>query len=365
MKIVVRNFDLQNAISKVVKAINNKNLNSALEGIKFSAKGDNLTLSATDMELYIEKTVICDTFLEGEVLIPGKFISELVKNIPEDEEVEIFASENKVKISYGVSGTEIQCLPIEEFPIINKDYNENNFKLARKDFKDVIDKIIFSCAQDLARPVYCGCLFEIKEDRIVGVALDGYRMALCKKDLKEVQGNIRCVVPARTLVEISKLLSENLEDDATVYVQQNNLKLDLNGTIIVSRLLDGDFIDYNKLLAKDFQTTFTVNRNALKNCLDRASIIAKEAKNVIYTTCRDNLFTINASSEIGQVNECIAINMQGQEKEIGFNFKNITDVIGVLNDEFMEFRINDSFKPCFIGPVGNNDLIYMILPIRR
>lgn len=365
MKIVVRNSDLQNAISKVVKAINNRNLGSALEGIKFSAKGDLLTLSATDMELSIEKSVICDTFMEGEVLIPGKFISELVKNISEDEEIEIYSTEKRVKIAYGVSVTEIQCLNVEEFPIINKDCNENSFEIERKSFKELIDKIIFSCAQDMARPIYCGCLLEVKDDILTGVALDGYRMALCKKQLKNVNGSIRCVVPSRTLNEISKFINENLEEDLTIYVQKNNLMLDLNGTIIVSRLLEGDFIDYNKLIAEDFQTTFTVNKANLKNCLDRASIIAKDAKNVIYTSVKNDTFTINSASEIGQVNECVSVKLTGQEKEIGFNFKNIADIISVSDDEFLEFRINDSFKPCFIGPVGDKNIIYMVLPIRR
>lgn len=365
MKIVVRNSDLQNAISKVVKAINNKNIGSALEGIKFSAKGDLLTLSATDLELSIEKNVICDTFMEGEVLIPGKFISELVKNIGEDEEIEIYSMGQRVKIAYGVSVTEIQCLNVEEFPIINKDCNENSFVIERKSFKELIDKIIFSCAQDLARPIYCGCLLEVKEDVLTGVALDGYRMAMCKKQLKTVNGSIRCVVPSRTLNEISKLINENADDDLTVYVQKNSLMLDLNGTIIVSRLLEGEFIDYNKLLADDFQTTFTVNKANLKNCLDRASIIAKDAKNVIYTTVKNDTFTINSTSELGQVNECVSVKLTGQEKEIGFNFKNISDIIAVSDDEFLEFRVNDSFKPCFIGPVDNKDIVYMVLPIRR
>lgn len=365
MKIVVRNSDLQNAISKVVKAINNKNIGSALEGIKFSAKGDLLTLSATDLELSIEKNVICDTFMEGEVLIPGKFISELVKNIGEDEEIEIYSMGQRVKIAYGVSVTEIQCLNVEEFPIINKDCNENSFVIERKSFKELIDKIIFSCAQDLARPIYCGCLLEVKEDVLTGVALDGYRMAMCKKQLKTVNGSIRCVVPSRTLNEISKLINENADDDLTVYVQKNSLMLDLNGTIIVSRLLEGEFIDYNKLLADDFQTTFTVNKANLKNCLDRASIIAKDAKNVIYTTVKNDTFTINSISELGQVNECVSVKLTGQEKEIGFNFKNISDIIAVSDDEFLEFRVNDSFKPCFIGPVDNKDIVYMVLPIRR
>ena len=364
MKILVRNSELDNAISKVVKAVNTKNLGTAMEGILFKAKGDVLTLSATDMEIAIEKSIACDTFMEGEVLIPGKFISELVKNIDEEEEVEIYAVGNKVKITYGASVTDIQCLASEEFPIIKKDYNENSFTIFANDFKDAISKTVFACASDNARPIYCGALITIENDLMTVVALDGYRMAVCKKEVKNVVGKVKCVVPQRTLNEISRLI-ENGQDAITVRTEKNNLVLDLEGTVITSRLLEGDFIDYNRLIETNFLTSFTVNKALLKTCLDRASVVAKEAKNVIMTTVKQDAFLINAVSEIGQVNESVPINLNGEEKEIGFNYKNISDVLSVIDSDYVKFELNDSVKPCFIKQTENEDIIYMILPIRR
>ncbi len=365
MKILVRNADLSNAVQKVVKAINGKNLGSALEGIKFSCTGDQVILSATDMELSIEKTIVCETFMEGEALIPGKMLSELVKNIDENEDVEIFVSENRAKIAYGTAITEIQCLNVEEFPIIKKDYNENSFDINQKDFKELITKTSFACATDIGRPIYCGCYFEIEGETLTCVALDGYRMALGKKQVSNVKGNIKAVIPQRTLSEIVKLAVEADEQTITVIMQDNFMMLEVGGTVIVSRLLEGDFIDYKKLIVTNYATSFTVNSKALKNCLDRASIVAKEARNVIFTSVKNNLFSISAQSEIGQVNETLIINNEGEEVDIGFNFKNITDILSVSDCEFISFGINDSVKPCFIKPMQAEEFLYMVLPIRR
>lgn len=365
MKILARNADLSNAILKVVKAINGKNLGSALEGIKFTCKGDLVTLSATDMELSIEKTIACETFMEGEALIPGKMLSELVKNIDENEDVEIYVNDNRAKISYGSAITEIQCLPVEEFPIIKKDYNENSFDIVQKDFKELITKTSFACATDIGRPIYCGCYFEIEGDTLNCVALDGYRMALGKKQVKNVKGQVKAVIPQRTLQEIVKLATEADEKEITVNIQDNFMMLEVGGTLIISRLLEGEFIDYKKLIVTNYLTSFTVNSKALKNCLDRASIVAKEARNVIFTSVKNSVFSISAQSEIGQVNESLIINLEGEEVDIGFNFKNITDILSVSDCEFISFGINDSIKPCYIKPMQAEEFLYMVLPIRR
>ena len=365
MKILVRNAELSNAVQKVVKAINSKNLGSALEGIKFSCKGDQVVLSATDMELSIEKTILCETFMEGEALIPGKMLSELVKNIDENEDVEIFVNDNRARISYGTAITEIQCLAVEEFPIIKKDFSQNSFDINQKDFKELITKTSFACATDIGRPIYCGCYFHAEGETLTCVALDGYRMALGKKRISNVKGQIKAVIPQRTLSEIVKLALEGDNETITVVLQDNFMLIEYNGTVIISRLLEGEFIDYNKLIVTSYATNFTVNSKALKNCLDRASIVAKEARNVIFTSVKNNIFTISAQSEIGQVNESLIINNEGEEVDIGFNFKNITDILSVSDCEFISFGINDSVKPCFIKPEQVEEFLYMVLPMRR
>lgn len=364
MKVIVRNSELSNAVAKVAKAINNKNLGSCLEGIKFSAKGDYLTLSATDNELAIEKTIPCETFMEGDALIPGKLINELVKNISDDEEVEIFVSDNRAKIVYGSSVTDFQCLDVEEFPIIKKDYKENSFDILQKDLKDLISKTSFSCATDIARPIYCGCLIEVEDDIISCVALDGFRMAYYKKKVTGVNGSIKAIIPQRTLQEIVKLGDDD-NDIITIMLQDNFLMIEQHGTIIVSRLLTGQYIDYKKLIKTDYTTNFTVNAKDLKNCLDRASIVAKDSRNVIYTSIKEGVFKIFAQSEIGQVNEELPITIDGLDVEISFNYKNIADILSVATCEFVKFSIVEADKPCFITPISEEDLIYMILPMRR
>jgi DNA polymerase-3 subunit beta len=150
-----------------------------------------------------------------------------------------------------------------------------------------------------------------------------------------------------------------------VNIKKNSLMLDLNGTIIISRLLEGNFIDYERLIVNSFNSSFVVPKAPIKNCLDRVSIIAKDNKNVIDTSVKKDSVNINAQSEIGNIDESILIDLKGSEVNIGFNFKNILDVVNAIEEDFIQFDLNDSVKPCFIRPVDNNDILYMVLPIRR
>ena len=162
MKFVVNGQDLNNAVSKVVKAISTKSTNPVLEGIKLSVVGDELILTATDTEISIEKTISATTFTEGETVVPGKLFSEFVKKLENEEDIEFTLIDGQIKINYGASEGFIQTFPAEEFPIINKDIREKSFTIYQKDLKELIFKSSFSCSQDDTRPILKGCLFEIE-----------------------------------------------------------------------------------------------------------------------------------------------------------------------------------------------------------
>ena len=363
MKVIVNGLDLSDAVLKVVKAISSKTTNPILEGIKLSVNGDELILTATDTEISIEKTIKATTFIEGETVVPGKLFAEFIKRLENEDEIELCLEENQLKINYSSSEGFIQTLNVQEFPIINKEIREKSFTIKQKDFKELILKTIFACSQDEARPLLKGCLIEIEEDKISSVALDGFRLAIYRKKIETSTGNFKIIVSSRTLNEIIRII-ESENDLLTVVVQKNVLMVEVDGTVLISRLLEGDYIDYKNIIKDNFITTVRVNKNQLLLAIDRASVVATDSKKIVKLDVKENYMTVSASSEVGKMSENVVINLEGKDLSIAFNSKFLTDCIKVIEDEFINLYFNTKINPCVIKPNYSDDYLYLILPLR-
>ncbi len=363
MKFVVNGQELGQAVSKVVKAVSTKTTNPILEGIKLSVCGDELTLTATDTEISIEKTIISSTFTEGETVVPGKTFSEFIKKLEQEDEIEFTLIENELKINYGASEGYIQTLNVEEFPIINKDIKEKFFTIKQKDFKELILKSSFACSQDEARPLLKGCLLEIENDEISSVALDGFRLAIYRKKIIEKSENFKIIVNSRTLNEIVRILEKD-DDVVTIIVQKNVLMCEVDGTVLISRLLEGEYIDYKNIIKDDYLSLVKVNKELLLKAIDRASVLTTDVKKIVKFDIKENYMTVSSSSEVGKMNENVLINLEGKDLTIAFNSKFITDCIKVIDDEFVNLYFNTKINPCVIKPYSGNDYLYLILPLR-
>lgn len=363
MKFVVNGLELSQAVAKVVKAVSNKTTNPVLEGIKLSVVGDELTLTATDTEISIEKTIISSTFTEGETVVPGKTFAEFVKKIENEEEIEFTLTESELKINYGASEGYIQTLNVEEFPLINKDIKEKYFTINQKDFKELIAKSSFACSQDEARPLLKGCLLEIEGDDISSVALDGFRLAIYRKKIEKSSGNFKIIVNARTLNEIVRILEKD-DEVVTIIVQKNVLMVEVDGTVLVSRLLEGEYIDYKNIIKDDFLSVVKVNKAQLVSAIERVSVLATDIKKIVKFDIKENYMTVSASSEVGKLNENVLINLEGKDLTIAFNSKYVTDCIKVIDDEFINLYFNTKINPCVIKPYSGDDYLYLILPLR-
>lgn len=364
MKTVVKAIELSNAVAKVVKAISGKSQNPLLECIKLTCKGDNLTLLATDTEIAIEKTISAETFMEGETLVNGKIFADLVKKLEEEDELELFLEDTKLKITYSSSCGYINALSAEDFPVIKKDLNENSFTMLQKDFKDLVTRTSFCCLQDESRPILKGCLLEAEGDMINCVALDGFRLAFCRKPVKEVYGSIRAIVPSRALGELIRLLDKD-DEYVTVVIQDKKLMVEVSRTILTARLLEGEYIDYKHIIPDAFFTEFKANKLIFENAVARAAIVAKGmVNNLVVLDVKENYVNITSNSEIGNVNENVLINLEGKDIVIAFNSKYILDCLHAIDDEFIKFSLNSPIAPCIIRPNSDDNSLYLILPIR-
>ena len=311
MKVICDGLDLSDAVLKVSKALSVKAANPALEGIKITAKDDTLTLLATDMELTIEKKIKADVLMEGETVVVGKYFVDFVKKL-EDEQVELSRLfDAQLQIKYSDSESELQVYPVENFPVIQINEDENYFCISQQDFKNVVEKTTVSCSSDDSRPILKGCLFEIQDGKLTAVALDGFRMSVVEMQVQS-SGNFKAVIPARTLLEITRLL-EKEDQQLKINVQKNSLSLKVENTVIFSRLIEGDFVKYNHILPNNFENVVTVNKNYLLNSIERAAIVARNDRyNVVKFDVKENIMTVSAKSEVGNVNENVNVMLKGK-----------------------------------------------------
>ena len=364
MKLICEGLDLSDAVLKVIKATANRTTNPILEGIKIKASQDSLTLSATDLEISIEKTIPADVKIEGEIVVPGKFFAEFIKKLS-NEQIELtLTDKNSLKIKYTDSEGFIQCMNAEEFPEIKNLVEPETIVINKADFKDLINKTIFSVAIDDARPILKGCLFEISKDTITSVALDGYRLALARKTIKSTSAEFSCIVPARTLSEVAKIL-EGEDEDIEVLIQKNYLLVNVNNTKVITRLLDGEFINYKQVIPQSITSTVVINKKQLEYGLERASLLARMDKNnLVKFDVKDKLLTLSSQSDIGNVTENITVSLDGKDITIAFNARYMSECMRTIEDEFIKVNFTSSIAPCTITATDKDEYLYLILPVR-
>ncbi len=364
MKVVCDGLDLSIATAQVIKAISNKTTNPVLEGVKLVAENDTLVLSATDLELAIEKTIKADVKVEGETVVPGRFFAEFVKRLT-NEKIDLELNDkNQLKINYTDSESFIQCYNVVEFPNLKIIEDGEYFSINQKDFKTLINKSIFSTALDDTRPVLKGCCFEIEEKSIKSIGLDGYRLAFVKKPLIESTIKTSIIVPAKSLTEISKFLEDD-EEIINVFIQKNFLMVEFENTKIITRLIDGDFINYNQIIPKSFTTQITLNKSIFEEAIERTSVLSRvDRNNLVKFEIKDKLLTLSSNSDIGNIKENIGISLKGNDLTIAFNSRYFSECLRTINDEAIKIEFNMPSSPCVITPNDSDEYLYLILPVR-
>lgn len=364
MKLICEGLDLSDAVLKVIRATAVRTTNPILEGIKLHASEDSLTLSATDLEISIEKTIPADVKIPGDTVVPGKFFADFVKKLS-NEQIELSTTEqNTLKIKYTDSEGYLQCMNPEEFPIIKELVAPEKITLSPLELKDLIEKTIFSVAVDDARPNLKGCLFEVADNKMTAVALDGYRLAMVKTDVACTSNKLSFIVPGRCLGEIAKLISVT-SDSIDVLVSQNHLLINDGSVKIITRLLEGEFINYKQVIPTTVSTTILVSKAQLEDGLDRASLLARMDKNnLVKFDIRDKILTLTSASNIGNVTENITISLEGKDLVIAFNARYLSDCMHSISDEFIKINFTSQIAPCTICSAEDDKYLYLILPVR-
>lgn len=364
MKLTCDGLALASAVLKVSKAMPIKKNNNILEGIRLVAKDDSVVLTATDLELSIVKRIPATVQIEGEVVVIGKYFADLVKSLSDDSIMLECTNGKNLTIKYGDNEGYIKCMDADEYPAVERIQESACLELKRDDLKDLITKVVFAAAQEDARPILKGCLFEVAQNTVTAVALDGYRLALCHKALVNETPDAKYVIPARTLVEVQRILDE-ADDTVRIVLGDGRMMADINDTQLISRLITGDFINYRSIIATGFTSTAVFSRDQFSDSINRAAIISRSDKNnTIKLELNENALLIDSRSEFGNVHESIPAEIEGKDCVISFNCKYLQDVLGAIGDEFIKMNIKSSNAPCiFTAPEGDEYLV-LVLPMR-
>ena len=354
---------LQEGILIVQKAITGKSTMPILEGIYIKADSNGVTLIGSDKDLSIETKVEANTLENGSIVIDSKIFGEIIRKLP-NSEVKIEVIENDtVQISCEKSIFNVVLMNPDEYPALPEITDEKQISVPQNILKNMIKSTSFSVAQDETRPILQGVLFEIKEQSLNLVALDGYRLAV-KSEYLDSEFDIEVVIPGKTLNEVSKIL-EDVDNLVNITFTKNQILFNLEHTKIISRLLDGKFVNYASLLPQEYKLLVIVNRQDLQNGIERASLMSKEGNsNLIKLKIEDDLLVITSNSQLGKVREEVEVNMQGEELEIAFNSRYLLDVLKNMEEDVIRLEMTSSITPCVIKAKDNDSYKYLILQVR-
>ena len=363
MKIICTKSNLAKGVSIVSKAVPSKTTMPILECILIDATTDVIKLTANDMELGIETRIEGEIIDRGIIALNAKIFSEIVRKLPDNEIVIETDMNNQTMITCEKAKFNIAAQSGEDFsylPVIEK---EDNISVSEFTLKEVIRQTIFSIADNDTNKMMTGELFEIDENVLKVVSLDGHRISIRKIELNDSYGQRKVIVPGKTLQEISKIIGGEAEASVEISFTKNHIVFEFDQTLVVSRLIEGDYFKIDQMLSSDYETKVRIKKRELLDCIDRAKLLIKEGeKKPIIINIGDESMKLQIKSQIGSMDEEILITKEGKDLLIGFNPKFLIDALRVIDDEEVDLYFMNAKAPCFIKD-EQQSYIYLILPV--
>lgn len=363
MKLICKKANLLNGVQTVSKAVPTKTTMQILECILIDATKGEITLTANDMELGIETKIEGQIVEQGIIALEAKIFLEIVRKLP-DNEITIETNDNyQTTITCEKAKFNIMGRSGEDFSYIPEIEKNEAVIISQFTLKELIRQTIFSISDSENNKLMTGELFEIKEDILKVVSLDGHRISIRKIELKNNYDDIKVVVPGKTLIEISKILTGEADRDVSIYFTDKHVLFEFDNTLVVSRLIEGEYFKIDQMLSSDYETKVKINKKEFLSCIDRATLLVKEGdKKPIIINITDEEVELKINSSIGSMNENITIEKQGKDLMIGFNPKFLIDALKVIDDEEIYIYLVNPKAPCFIKD-SEESYIYLVLPV--
>ncbi len=351
------------AINVAMKAVPTRTSLPILECFLLDAKNGTVTLTANDMEMAVKTRVDADVAENGKVAVDAKLFSEIVRKLPEDE-VNIIVTDNlQVKITSGKAHFEIAGKDGDDFVDMPSMEKGTPVIVSQMTLKDIIEQTIFSIAPNENNKMMTGELFEINNNVLRVAALDGHRIAIRYSVLPEYYEKKAVIVPGKTLNDISRILSGDASKNVNIYMGRNNILFEFDQTVLMSRLIEGEYFRINQMISDNYETKLVFNRRELLDCIERSILLVRESdKKPLILDIHDEGTILSLNSVIGSMKEEIAAEKEGKDLLIGFNPRFLIDALRAVSDEKVNLYLSNSRAPGYIRD-DEGTYIYLILPV--
>ncbi len=368
MKIVCDKDTILKAINSVVKGVASKTTMPILEGILIQTNDNEIKLTTYDLEIGIEYVMECEVKEQGSTVVNAIMFSEIIRKLPDTEIYISLNSQNLLEIECEGSLYKLATMNPEEFPELPKIEIENSIEIDQNVLKNMIRRTIFAVSTEESRAIFTGCLFEVENNELTLVSVDGFRLALRSIYLNKQSNDFQAVIPGKTLNEINKIITDSLEP-IKLGVAKNQALFEMEHCKVVTRILDGEFLNYKNVIPSNWETRIKVNKSNIQNSFERISLISassveKEKKYPVKVQVDIGKVVISCTNQTGDAKEELYVSTEGKNLEAGFNPKYFLDSLKVIDEEEIYIEFGTSISPCLIKSTENNDYTYMILPIR-
>ncbi len=365
MRLICSQKDLSNALTITNKAVDVNNTLPVLNNVLLKAEGKRLYFTATNLEIAITYWIETDIKNEGEVTIPSKLFTNYI-NYLKDEKINISAEEGDIIVKTEDSTTKIKGIPATEFPPIPTVEKEGGFTVKAKDFKQAIREVVFASSMNTTRPVLSGVFFLIEKDKMKMVATDSYRLAEKTMTIKKPSGDIKCIIPAKTIIELGFILDTLKDDeDVDVVISKNQVLFTVGAIKLISRLIEGQFPNYEQIIPKSSKTKIYFEVDAFTLVLKRINIFAKENNNkVIFKSSKDSVVVTTDTTQYGEGEVTLKNKTEGENNEIALNSQFILDVLNNVGCDEVILEMGEKITPVIMRPKDRSDYVHIIMPLK-
>ncbi|HBB03225.1 MAG: polymerase III subunit beta, DNA polymerase III subunit beta protein [Candidatus Peregrinibacteria bacterium GW2011_GWF2_38_29] len=367
MKVFCNQKELLNALNIVSKAVSQNVVLPVLNNILIKTEGKEMFFAATNLEIAIKYHLQTDVRNEGSMTVPAKLFTNYISLLP-DEKVELSVLDNlTLAIKSSSSQTKIKGIHSDEFPLIPKTEKDHTLSIPAKELEKALNQVVFSASLNTSRPVLSGVYFLFDKDALKLVATDSYRLSERKISTKKDKdaARVECIVPARTAFELSKLLSK-AAGDVDITISKNQILFAIGAIELTSRLIEGKFPDYERIIPKTSKTKILTSTADLELAMKRVSLFAKEDSNSVkISVTNDGKMMISTEeTKVGEEKAEISVTIEGENNKIAFNAQYLLDVLPVLGEDKVCLEINDKLSPVVVRPQKNADYTYIIMPLK-
>ena len=365
MKTTIKREDLLSPLQQVIGAVERRQTLPILGNVLFKSLGGDTTLTATDLEIEMVARVVSSAVDDFQTTIPARKLLDICKALPDGSMINFSIEENKVSLTSGRSRFTLATLPAKDFPGLDTIEEQQSFTISQHIFKSLFDKTSFAMAQQDVRYYLNGILMELTSASIKLVATDGHRLALSEHVTDTgVTEDKQIIVPRKAVLELSRLLGSD-EGDTKIMLSQNHIRVETGTLLFTSKLIDGKFPDYKRVIPVDGNKIMEVDREVLKQSMSRIAILSNEKYRGIRLTLSAGNLSIQANNpDQEEAEEELSVVYDESDMEIGFNVTYIIDVLNVLNSEKVQIKLKDSNSSCIISDSEDSSSLYVVMPMR-